>query len=183
MTKRKVYKIIGLVILVPVALGLLFFAFFLGSIEWSKYSKKRDAIIYQKEVCDTIKTIDGQFEMKFNSFSKKDLSKIHFYVKTNNLITRDTIVNFKPVDNAETQTILTPFKQLGINDELIVYVGERYYVLSGYRYTAYYNYGMFGPVGSCQCGGSGFQTINGDSAGSGWLIKKFGLVNYQMPNR
>lgn len=183
MTKRKIYKIIALVVLVPVAIVLLFFAFIWGSMTWNKYSKKREAIRYQKEVCDTIKTIDAQFELKFNGFSKKDLSQIHFFIKKDKTIERDTVVNFKPTDDFETQTVSVQFEKLVIGDELIVYVGKRYYVLSDYQYIAYFNYGMFGPVGPCQCGATGFQMLNGEPAGSGWLIKKYGLVNYKMPNR
>ena len=183
MTKRRIYKIIALVVLVPVAIVVLFFAFIWGSMEWTKYSSKREAIIHQKEVCDTIKTIDAHFEFKFDSFSKKDLSEIHFYIIKNRLIDRDTVINFKPADDFETQTISIQLDDLVISDELIVYVGKRYYILSDYQYVAYYNYGMFGPVGPCLCGGTGFQMLNGNPAGSGWLIKKFGLVNYKMPNR
>lgn len=96
------------------------------------------------------------------------------------VITKDTLVkvNFKPEYNA--QEVELPFKSFHVNNRVVVKVANRYFIISGIKYYAYYNYGMFGPVGSCQCGMSSFETINGKPAGSGWLIKKYGLLNDQL---
>ncbi|RZL25269.1 MAG: hypothetical protein EOO96_23045 [Pedobacter sp.] len=74
-----------------------------------------------------------------------------------------------------------PFKVWDVRDWIIVVIKDRTYILAGFSYTAYYNYGMFGPVDSCHCGGSSYQNVNGRPAGSGWLFKKYGLLNYQLP--
>lgn len=181
MTTRKIFKVIGIGIALIIALILLFFAFIWGSIEWNRYSKKKEAIRMQKEVCDTIKTVQGNFEIKINGFTPKELKKISFYLKRDKLIIRDTTINFKAENDRETQTIIMPFEVLDIKDWIIVVIKDRTYLLSGFSYIAYYNYGMFGPVGACQCGGSSYQNVNGKPGGSGWLLKKEGLLNYQLP--
>ena len=177
MTTRKILKIIGIFIAVVIGLILLFVAFFWGSVKWNNYSKKQEAIRYQKEVCDTIKVVEGNFPITLNGFSNKELQKIHFYLQRDKLLVRDTVISIVFKDNDETQQVNLPFDKFNINDKLIVYVGKRYYELSGYSYIAGYNYGMFGPVGSCECRASGFKTINGKSTGFGYLIKKYGLLD------
>lgn len=69
---------------------------------------------------------------------------------------------------------------MSITDQVIVKVSNRYFLLTGLSYRAKYNYGMFGPVGDCGCALDGFEKINGAGAGSGWLIKKYGLLNYPL---
>ncbi|RZJ82285.1 MAG: hypothetical protein EOO47_01190 [Flavobacterium sp.] len=181
MTTRKVFKIIGIFIAVIIALILLFFAFVWGSIEWNRYSKKKEANRMQKEVCDTITTVQGNFEIKVSGFTNKELKKINFYLQRDKLIVRDTTINFTAENDHETQTVMMPFAELNIKDQIIVVIKNRTYLLSGFKYLAYYNYGMFGPVGPCQCGGSSYQNVNGKPGGSGWLLKKEGLLNYQLP--
>lgn len=183
MTTRKIFKIIGIGIAVIIGVVLLLVAFVWGSIEWTRYSKKKEAIRYQKEVCDTIKTVVGNFDIKVNGFTSKELKTIKFYLKRDKLIVRDTTINFTAENDRETQTLNMPFKVWDVKDWIIVVIKDRTYLLSGFSYTAYYNYGMFGPVGACQCGGSSYQNVNGKPSGSGWLLKKEGLVNYQLPPR
>lgn len=178
---RKTLKIIGCVGAVLIALILFFVALFWGSIEWNKYSKRKDAARYQKAVCDTIKTVEGNFELTLDGFTKKELSNIHFYLQQDKLLIRDTLISFVPKDDDETQKINLPFDKFNIDDKLIVSVGKRYFVLSNYSYTARYNYGMFGPVGNCECRSNGFETLNGEQVGSGYLIKKYGWLDYQLP--
>ena len=143
--------------------------------------KKKEAIRYQKEVCDTITTVDGNFPLWLSGFSKKDLTKIHFYLQHDKLLMKDTVISIVPKDNSESQTLNLPFEKFNISDKLIVYVGKRYYELSGFSYTAGYNYGMFGPVGPCDCKGGSYEKINGEPAGSGSLVKKYGLIDYPLP--
>lgn len=181
MTAKKILKIVGIGIAVVIGMILLLVAFFWGSVEWNRYSKKKEAARMQKEVCDTITTVQGNFEIKVNSFTANELKRINFYLQRNKHIIRDTTINFIPEDNYETQTILMPFKELNINDVIIVVIKNRTYLLSGYSYIAIYNYGMFGPVGNCECGASGYENINGKPAGSGWLLKSQGLLDYQLP--
>lgn len=183
MTTRKIFKIIGIFIAVIVGVILLLFAFVWGSFEWNRYSKKKEAIRMQKEVCDTIKIVEGNFPIWLDGFSKKEMKEIHFYLQQGKLLTKDTVVSLLPKDINESQSLNLPFEKFNINDKLIVYVGKRYYVLSGFSYTARYNYGMFGPVGSCECRSGGYEKINGEPAGSGTLIKKYGLLDYQLPPR
>jgi len=184
MTTRKIFKIIGLFIAVILGVILLFFAFIWGSFEWNRYSKKKEAIRYQKEVCDTIKTVGGNFPIWLQGFSKKELKEIHFYLQQGKLLTRDTVIGSVPNEaKIQSQTINLPFDKFNIDEKIIVYIGKRYYVLSGFSYTAGYNYGMFGPVGPCECRCGGYEKINGQEAGSGILIKKYGLVDYQLPPR
>jgi len=183
MTAKKIFKIIGILVAVIIGLILLFFAFIWGSIEWNRYSKKKEAIRMQKEVCDTITTVDGNFPLWLSGFSKRDLKEIHFYLQQGKLLTKDTVIGIVPNDDSESQTLNLPFEKFNINDKLIVYIGKRYYELSEFSYTAGYNYGMFGPVGSCECRGSSYEKINGESAGAGTLVKKYGLINYQLPPR
>lgn len=183
MTAKKIFKIVAIFIAVIIGIILLLVAFVWGGFEWNRYSKKKEAARVQKEVCDTIKTVQGNFEIKVNSFTAKELEQINFYLKRDKHIIRDTIINFIPQDNYETQTIMMPFKELNINDVIIVVIENSTYLLSGYSYIAIYNYGMFGPVGKCECGASGYENINGKPAGSGWLLKKKGLLNYQLPPR
>lgn len=177
----KVLKILGIATLLIIAILLLLIVFGWGSVALNSYSKKKEAIRYQKEVCDTIKTVQGNFPLKFDGFTKKELRKIHFYLQQDKLLIRDTVISFVPKNDDETQTINLPFNSFNIDNRLIVEAGKRYFVLSDYSYTAGYNYGMFGPVGSCECKSNGFKTLNGEPAGSGWLIKKYGLLNYQLP--
>lgn len=183
MTARKIFKIIGILVAVIIGLILLFFAFIWGSIEWNRYSKKKEAIRMQKEVCDTIKTVEGNFPIWLDGFSKKEMKEIHFYLQQGKLLTKDTVIGIVPNEDSESQKLNLPFEKFNINDKIIVNVGKRYYELSGYSYTAGYNYGMFGPVGSCECRGSSYEKINGESAGSGTLVKKYGLIKYQLPPR
>lgn len=183
MTTKKIFKIIGIFIAVIVGVILLLVAFVWGSFEWNRYSKKKEAIRMQKEVCDTIKTVDGKFSIYLGGFSKKELKEIRFYLQQDKLLTKDTVVSAEPNNQVELQTVIFPFEHFNINDKLIVYVGKRYYVLSGFSYTAGYNYGMFGPVGSCECRGGGYEKINGQDAGSGTLTKEYGLLDYQLPPR
>lgn len=178
---KKAFKIIGILIAVCIALVLLFFGFIWGSIEWNRYSKKKEADRMQKEVCDTIKTVRGNFEINVNGFTPKELKKIKFYLKRDQSIIRDTTINFTAENDRETQTLIMPFEVLDIKDWIIVVIRDRTYLLSGFSYTAGYNYGMFGPVGPCGCGGSSYQNVNGEPGGSGWLLKKEGLLNYQLP--
>lgn len=181
MTTRKIFKFIGIFIAVIIVVILLFFAFVWGSIEWNRYSKKKEATRMQKEVCDTIKTVDGGFPIWLDGFSKKEMKEIHFYLQQGKLLTKDTVISLIPKDDSESQSLNLPFEKFGINDKLIVHIGKRYYELAGFSYTAGYNYGMFGPVGSCECRGSGYEKINGENAGAGTLIKKYGLLKYQLP--
>lgn len=181
MTTRKIFKIIGIFIAVIVGVILLLIAFVWSSFEWNRYSKKKEAIRMQKEVCDTITTVDGKLPIWFDGFSKKELKRIHFYLQQGKSLARDTVVSIDPDNRDDLQTVIMPFENFNVKDKLIIYVGKRYYILSGFSYTAGYNYGMFGPVGSCECRGGGYEKINGEEAGSGTLIKKYGLVNYQLP--
>lgn len=178
---KKVFKIIAILVAVLIALVLLFFGFIWGSIEWNRYSKKKEAIRMQKEVCDTIRNVQGNFKINVNGFTPKELKKIKFYLKRDKLIIRDTTINFTAENDGETQTVIMPFEALDIQDWIIVVIKDRTYLLSGFSYTAGYNYGMFGPVGPCECGGSSYQNVNGKPGGSGWLLKKEGLLNYQLP--
>jgi len=181
MTAKKIFKVIGICIAAIIGLILLFFAVIYCSIEWTRHSKKKEAIRYQKEVCDTMKSVQGNFPIKVNGFTKKELKKINFYLKRDNQIIRDTTVNFEPKDNYEIQEINMPFEEFNIKDIIIVVIKNRTYLLSGYTYNAFFNYGMFGPVGPCNCGTGGYENINGKPSGSGWLLKKEGLKNYQLP--
>ncbi|RZL39907.1 MAG: hypothetical protein EOO93_31585 [Pedobacter sp.] len=181
MTARKIFKVIAIFIAVIIALILLLIAFVWGSVEWNHYSTKKEAIRMQKEVCDTIKTVDGKLTIYLDGFNKKELQKIHFYLQQDKVLTRDTVVSAEPNNNKDLQTIIMPFENFNVNDKIIVYVGKRFYVLSGFSYTAGYNYGMFGPVGSCECRGGGYEKINEKESGSGTLIKKYGLLDYQLP--
>ncbi|RZL51238.1 MAG: hypothetical protein EOP00_00025 [Pedobacter sp.] len=180
---KKIFKFILILIVVVVGLGLLLVAFVWGSMKWNRYSKEKEAIRYQKEVCDTIKTVDGKFEITFLDFSKKELNKIHFYLQKDKLLVKDTVVKVDYKNNPNSHTVPFPFKKFNIHDRIIVEIGKRYFVLSGINYVVYYNYGMFGPVGPCECGRSNFQIINGKPTGSGYVIKEFGLLNYQLPPR
>lgn len=184
MTTKKFFKIIGIFIAVIIALILLLVAFFWGSVEWNSYSKKKEAIRMQTEVCDTITTVNGKFSIYLDGFSKKEVKEIHFYLQREKLLLKDTVVSAENNSQPELQTVIMPFENFNVNDKLIVYIGKRYYVLSGFSYTAGYNYGMFGPVGPCECRGGGYEKINGKKDfGSGTLIKKYGLVDYQLPPR
>lgn len=183
MTTRKIFKIIGIFIAVIIALVLLLVAFVWGSFEWNKYSKGKEAIRMQKEVCDTIKTVDGKFSIYLGGFDKKEIKDIKFYLQQGKLLTKDTVVSAEIDERVELQTVILPFDKFNIDDKIIVYIGKRYYILSGFSYTAGYNYGMFGPVGPCECRGGGYEKINEAEAGSGTLIKKYGLVDYQLPPR
>ncbi|MGQ7855971.1 hypothetical protein ACUN24_17195 [Pedobacter sp. WC2501] len=176
---KKILKIMGCLI----ALFLLFVAFIWGSTKWSRYSKNREQVKYQREVCDTIKMVSEPIQIYISDFSKKELKEIHFYLQEGKFLKRDTVVSldFKPDNTA--QLINLPFKSFNITDQVIVKVAKRFFILSGIDYQAYYNYGMFGPVGPCQCGMTGFQTLNGKPAGSGWLIKAHGLLNDPLPPR
>ncbi|TKC08052.1 hypothetical protein FA048_12880 [Pedobacter polaris] len=177
----KIFKSMGVAALVIVSFILFIGAIIWCYISWDRYRKTTEAIRYQKEVCDTIQKAEGNFPMMISGFSKKELSKIHFYLQQGKLLVSDTVINFAAKDDGETQTLKFPFKKFNAADKLIVNIGNRYYVLSGYRYQARYNYGMFGPVDPCFCESKGFEKINGEPAGSGWLIKKYGLVDYQLP--
>jgi len=185
MTTRKIFKIIGIFIAVIIALILLLVAFVWGSVEWNSYSKKKEAIRMQKEVCDTIKTVDGNFPIWLDGFDKKELKEIHFYLQQGKLLTKDAVVgSVLDKANTESQIVNLPFDKFNIDDKIIVFISKRYYVLSEFSYTAGYNYGMFGPVGPCECRGGGYEKINGKKDfGSGTLIKKYGLINYQLPPR
>lgn len=181
MTTRKIFKVIAIFIAVIIGVILLLVAFVWGSVEWNQYSKKKEAIRMQKEVCDTIKTVEGNFGIEVNGFTKKELKEIRFYVKRDKFIIRDTTITFIPPDDSETQTIFMPFKEFKINDWIIMVIKNRTFLFSGFSYTAGYNYGMFGPVGKCECRPNGYGNVNGVPGGSGWLLKKEGILNYQLP--
>ncbi|TCD12103.1 hypothetical protein EZ449_03540 [Pedobacter frigidisoli] len=178
---KKIFKVFVILIFVVIGIGLLLVAFVWGSMKWNRHSKEKEAIRYQKEVCDTIKTVDGKFEIKFLDFSKKELNKIHFYLQQDKLLVKDTVVKVDFKNNTYSNSVIFPFKNFNINDRIIVEIGKRYFILSGIKYKAYYNYGMFGPVGNRDCKNEGFETINGEPAGFGTLVKEFGLLNYQLP--
>jgi len=178
---KKIFKVIGILTLVVIGIILLLLAFVWGSIEWNRYAKKKEAIRYQKEVCDTMKTVDRKFEFTIDGFNKKEIKQVHFYLQQDKLIIKDSIVKVDIKPENDYQTVLLPFEKFRTTDRIIVNVGNRYFVLSGLNYRAQYKYGMLGPVGSCECEMAGFETLNGEPAGSGWLIKKYGLLNYQLP--
>jgi len=178
---KKAFRFTGILICVIIGVCLLFFAFIWGSVKWSSYARKKEAIRYQKEVCDTIKTVDGKFEMTLSGFNKKELNKVHFYLQQDKFLIKDTILTVSFNSNTNSQNVILPFDKFNIHDRVIVEVADRYFVLSGISYVVYYNYGMFGPVGPCNCGRSNFEIINGKPAGSGYLIKDYGMLKYQLP--
>lgn len=170
-----------ILVAIAIGIGLFLIVFLWGSVKWTKYSKGKEQIRYQKEVCDTIKTTTGPLQISISGFTEKELKKVHFYLREGEILKKDTLVkvNFNAEYNA--QEVELPFKSFHVNNRVIVKVANKFFILSGIKYYAYYNYGMFGPVGSCQCGMGSFETINGKPAGSGWLIKKYGLLTDQLP--
>ena len=177
---NKFFKIIGATILILICLLLLIMGLFWGNVKWGNYSKGKEAIRYQKEVCDTITTVNGKIDFILSGFSKKEIRQVRFYLVRNKLIMRDSVVKVDVNPIIEYQKVMLPFDKVSITDQVIVKAGNRYFQLTGLSYRAKYNYGMFGPVGDCECALNGFEKINGTMAGSGWLIKKHGLLNYPL---
>lgn len=176
---KKIFKIIGIAIISIIGIIVLLFVLFWGSVEFGNYTKRKEGIRYQKEVCDTIKTVQGNFPVEFRGFDEKELEQIHLYLEQDRRITRDTVVKA----DIQSQSVLMPFDEFKTVDWIIVSVGNRYFTLSGFSYKGLYRYGMFGPTGSCECVPTGFEHINGKPKGYGYLIKKYGLLDYQLPPR
>ncbi|RZL25268.1 MAG: hypothetical protein EOO96_23040 [Pedobacter sp.] len=76
----RVLKILGIADLVVIAIALLLIAFIWGSFKWDRYTKNKEAIRYQKKVCDIIKTVAGNFEIMVDGFTPKELKTIKFYL-------------------------------------------------------------------------------------------------------
>jgi hypothetical protein len=175
---NKTFKSIGTTILILVCLLLAVLALFWGNVKWNNYSKEKESIRYQKEVCDTMTTVNRKIDFVLSGFSKKETKQVHFYLVRNKLILQDSVVKADVNPALEYQEVTLPFDKMSITDQVVVKVGNRYFLLTGLSYRAKYNYGMFGPVGDCECVLDGFEKVNGVAAGSGWLIKKYGLLNY-----
>jgi len=174
---NKIFKIIGATILTLICLLLLIVGLFWGNVKWNSYSKEKESIRYQKEVCDTMTTVNKKIDFVLDGFSKKETRQVRFYLVRNKLIVMDSVVKTDVKPAIGYQEVILPFDKINITDQVIVKAGNRYFLLSGLSYRAKYNYGMFGPVGDCECALDGFEKINGAAAGSGWLIKKYGLLN------
>lgn len=177
---RRIFRMIGIIIASLIGIILLFIAFVWGCLTWNRYSKDREAQIMQKEVCDTIKTVKGKFEIIMYDFSPQELKRISFYLMGGHSVKKDTTINFKADPGREAQTIIMPFENFGINESIIVVIRDRSYILSGFSYKAGFKYGMLGPSGQCECEGGTYEKVNGVEAVAGWLVKKDGLVNYKM---
>ncbi|RYD79332.1 MAG: hypothetical protein EOP55_05010 [Sphingobacteriales bacterium] len=149
--------------------------------KWNRYSAEKEAIRYQKEVCDTIKTVLEPMQISLSGFKANELKEIRFYLQKGKLLTKDTVIKLNINPEYTAQDINLPFKTISVDDKIIVKAGNRYFTLAGIGYYAYYNYGMFGPVGGCHCGLSKFETINGKANYSGLLVKEQGMLNYQLP--
>ncbi|SDJ82115.1 hypothetical protein SAMN04487898_104356 [Pedobacter sp. ok626] len=175
---NKILKNIGVTTLILICLLLLIIGLFWGNVKWNNYSKEKEAIRYQKEVCDTMTTVNRKIEFVLDGFSKKETKQVRFYLVRNKSIIRDSMVKADVNPAVEYQNVMLPFDKISIIDQVIVKAGNRYFLLTGLSYRAKYNYGMFGPVGDCECTLDGFEKINGTAAGYGWLIKKYGLLNY-----
>ena len=91
MTARKIFKVIAIFIAVIIGVILLLVAFVWGSVEWNQYSSKKEAIRMQKEVCDTITTVDGKFSIYLGGFSKKELKEIRFYLQQGKLLAKNLL--------------------------------------------------------------------------------------------
>lgn len=181
MTAKKIFKFIGIFIAIIIGLGLLLVGLVWGSFEWNRYSKKKEAAKLQKEVCDTITTVEGNFPIKVSDFTAKELKRIDFYLQRDKIIIEESVVDTITKVGTYATDVILPFKSLHVKDTIIVVIAGRTFTLSGFSYTAGYNYGMFGPVGKCECRGGSHENVNGEAVYSGWLVKKYGLVNYQLP--
>ncbi|MCX2476235.1 hypothetical protein OQZ33_18015 [Pedobacter sp. MC2016-05] len=174
---KKILKVVLILVAIVIAICLLLFGIIWASMEWNRYTKTKEKNRYQKEVCDTITTVNETVQLKIFGFKEKELKKVHFYLQQGKLLQKDTImkVDFNPKYAA--QDVLLPFKYFNKKDRVIVNVGDRYFVLSGIRHYASFNYGMFGPVGSCDCEMGNFEIINGKKDNSAMLTKEQGFLN------
>lgn len=182
---RKIFKMIGLVILVIFVLILLFLGLVWAAIEWGQSSKKQEKMEYQKEVCDTTTIVKNQFAFDINGFSKKELKKVNFYIIRNQKVWRDSAVKVEFDTKDSSHNVALPFETFLTSDTVIVKVANRYFLLSDLHYTASQNYGMFGPVGPCECHLGDFEMLNGKAPKlrSGWLDKKDGTLDYKLPSK
>lgn len=157
----KILKTLGMITIVGILVVVSFILIFWGIVNYGRYSKKREAISYQKEVCDTIKTIDNGFAVQPMGFKPKEVKTVLFQLLRDGKVRQEKSIAITPKMIRENENIVIPFKSFLRNDTIAVAINNRLYLLNGIDFIASHNWGMFGPVGSCFCESTGFRKING----------------------
>jgi len=177
---KKIFKIIGLICLGLIGAAVLLIAIFWGSMEWGQHVKRQERIAYQREVCDTMKVVTGRFDFELSGFNNKKLKRVHFYIVRDQKIFKDSLVKIGDSLAGDRKIAVLPFAEFRTTDTIVLKAEDSYFSLSGLHYVAEQNYGMFGPVGPCDCFPTKFQLLNGKPWGSynNWLMKKDGLPGF-----
>lgn len=183
---KKVLKVSGIVLLCVAGAFLLIVLVFFGSIRYGRYSKKKAAIAYQREVCDTMRYVAEIIEVQPHGFSLAEAKQLRVYVIGGGQVKQMAGVKVSPEVLKGKEYVTLPTPGLLTTDSVVVAIGQYSFVLSGISYIAGYNYGMFGPVGPCFCGSTGITRINGRQASAGgmlWLRKEDGDKGFVLPGQ
>jgi len=157
----KILKTLGMITTAGVIAVVLFILIFWGIVNYGRYSKKREAIAYQKGVCDTIKTITDGFAVQPTGFKPNEVKTILFQLIRNGKVRQEKLIGIMPKMIRKNENVTIPFNSFLKNDTITVSINNRLYLLNGIDFIASHNWGMFGPVGSCFCESTGFRKING----------------------
>lgn len=177
----RIIKILSICLLSLIGSLVLLCALMYGSISWSHYTKKKEAIRYQKEVCDTINFINDSIPVSLIGFKENEIKTLkYFRISKGKRHHAATI----PLVNSQILgrlNIMVP-TQIFKTDTLAITLDDRLYYLSEMSFEARYNYGMTGPVGKCFCEGTGFKKINGKLSSTIPYIlnKETGISNFKI---
>jgi hypothetical protein len=152
-----------------------------GSISWSRYSKKKEAIRYQREVCDTINFINDSIPLRLYGFTENEMKTLKYSRISKGKMRHSATISLSKSSPLNNQNIIIPI-QIFKTDTLAITIANRLYFLSEMAFEARYNYGMTGPVGKCFCESIGFKKINGQLTPTipYPLNKESGITNFNL---
>ena len=180
---KRVFKLIGITLSSLIGIIVLLAAIFWGLVKYGNYSSKKEAIRYQKEVCDTTKTVTESFNVVPADFKPGDINRLDFYIIRNGTIIKNKTVKITRNMLASQKPVEVPFISFLTTDTIAIAAGKRFYLLTGVSYYVRQNWGMFGPVSDCFCESDGFTKINGQAPTrpSIDLKKKDGIIDFKLP--
>ncbi|AIM35273.1 hypothetical protein KO02_00275 [Sphingobacterium sp. ML3W] len=179
---KRLFRKLGFIISLLLGLVILFVALIFCIFLWGNYTMKKELVYYQKEVCDSIKIIKEEIDFRVVNFKPNEVKFIEFYLIRYGKLHK-TSSRFLEKELLDDEQIILPFNFQRL-DTIVVLVGNRYYLLSGFDYEArYQHYGMTGPIGDCECQFTGIKKMNNKIPNYQpiYLYKEDGITNYILP--
>ena len=140
---------------------------------WSMLRSSKAAEVdyeLQMHICDSLEIIDGVDYISLSDFDQKDIDPVKFMLIRAGDILSDTMLF------CHDTHIALPFHNfLRTDSVLMVTNGGNYYFITGFRYTPYLGYGMFGYVGFRECRLANEFILNGRQCATWWVDPGYGL--------